>query len=146
MNIKDGISKAASYLNFPLIDSNVTVWLKVDGKEYEIEQFKIGFSQPTDFKGEPQSEIKGGQLMVTLSEALPDSFYEWAIKSKKEKDGQVAFQIQTGNAPLKIEFFRATCINFNRNVSSNGGLQTYLVLSPERLLINGVEHDNFWKE
>lgn len=43
----------------------MTVWFKIDGKEYEVEQFKIGFSQPSDFKGEPQSEIKGEQLHCT---------------------------------------------------------------------------------
>lgn len=143
-NIKEGIDKITS--NFPLVDSNVTVWLKMDGKEYEVEQFKIQFSQSMDNKGEPQTETKGGQLMLTLTEALPDIFYEWAIKAKQEKNGEVSFKIETGNAPLKIEFYRATCINFTRTMSAHGGLQTNLVLAPERLIINGHEHDNFWTE
>lgn len=137
---------AESFFNFPQIDSNVTVWLQIDAKEYEVEQFKIGFSQPIDEKGEPQSEIKGGQLMVTLTEALPDTFYDWAIKPRREKNGTVTFKIETGNAPLKIEFVKATCINFNRTVNSSGGLHTNLILSPEKLMINGVEHNNFWVE
>ncbi|NDV69692.1 type VI secretion system tube protein TssD [Dysgonomonas sp. 25] len=147
MNLKDGLNKAASLLSFPLTDSNVTVWLQIDGHEYEVEQFKIGFSQPTDYKGEPQAETKGGQLMVTLSEALPDSFYEWAIKPGLYKDGAVNFKIQTGGAPLWMKFFRAACISFGREVSENGGgLSTRLVISPERIMINGVEHDNLWVE
>lgn len=140
------LDKIGSIFNFPQIDTNVTVWLSMDGKEYEIEQFKIGFSQPMDDKGEPQSETRGGQLMITLTEALPETFYEWAIKSKREKDGAVSFKIETGSAPLKIEFFKANCINFNRSVSDNGGLKTNLVLAPEKLMINGIEHDNFWVE
>lgn len=140
------LDKATSFFNFPQIDSNVTVWLNVDGKEYEVDQFKIGFSQPTDDKGKPQSEIKGGQLMVTLSETVPDTIYDWAIKPNREKDGRVIFKIDTGSAPLRVEFFRAACINFNRNVSSSGGLQTNLILSPDRLMINGVEYNNFWIE
>lgn len=131
-------------LTFDLIDSNITVWLEVDGKEYELEYFKTGFFQPSDFKGEPQSETKGGQIMVTLSEALPDSFYEWAIKSKMEKNGKISFKVKTENSPLVIEFQRATCINFSRDVSSHGGLKTNLILSPEIVTVNGVEHDNFW--
>jgi hypothetical protein len=138
--------KTGSLFNFPQIDSNVTLWLQIDGKEYEVEQFKIGFNQPIDDKGEPQSETKGGQLMVTLSESLPDTFYDWAIKSKREKDGTVTFRIETGSAPLRVEFFRANCINFSRRVDSSGGLQTNLVIAPERVMINGVEHDNFWVE
>ncbi|WP_203558304.1 type VI secretion system tube protein TssD [Bacteroides sp. 224] len=140
------LNKIGSIFNFPQIDSNVTAWLQMDGREYEIEQFKIGFSQPMDDKGEPQSETRGGQLMLTLTEALPDTFYEWAIKSRKEKDGSINFKIETGSAPLRIDFFRANCINFNRNVNASGGLQTNLILSPERLMINGIEYDNFWIE
>lgn len=144
MNLNDGINKAASLLKFPLVDSNISVWLLVDGKEYEVEQFKIGFSQPSDHKGEPQAETKGGQLMVTLTEGLPDNFYEWVIKPGMRKDGVVSFKIQTGSAPLRVEFFNAACVNFSRTVNSNEGLQTYLVLSPERLFVNGIEHDNLW--
>jgi len=141
MNITDKIKDTI----FDLVDSNVTVWLKIDEKEYEIEQFKTSFAQPSDFKGEPQSETKGGLIMVTLTEALPDSFYEWAIKSKMEKNGEISFRIKTGNSPMKIDFFRATCINFSRDVSNHSGLKTNIVISSERILVNGIEHDNFWK-
>ena len=146
MDIKNGINKIASSLNFPLVDSNITVWLIIEGNEYEVEQFKIGFSQLVDDKGEPESETKGGQLMITLNEALPDSFYEWVMKSKKEKDGEVSFRVETENAPLRIEFYRANCISFNRTTNAHGGLQTNLILAPERLMLNGIEHDNFWVE
>ena len=34
--------------NFPQVDSNVNVIFSVDGDEYAVEQFKIGFHQPVD--------------------------------------------------------------------------------------------------
>lgn len=34
--------------NFPQIDSSIDVSFIVDGDEYEVQQFKIGFHQPVD--------------------------------------------------------------------------------------------------
>lgn len=34
--------------SFPQVDSNVNVIFSVDGDEYAVEQFKIGFHQPVD--------------------------------------------------------------------------------------------------
>lgn len=53
MNIKDTVSK---FFTFPLVEAGVTLHLIVDQKEYEVEQFKVGFTQSTDHKGEPQAE------------------------------------------------------------------------------------------
>lgn len=141
--IKDTLN---NFFSFPLVDSNVSVYLEVGGNEYEVEQFKVGFSQLVDHKGEPQSEIKGGQLILTLTQAVPESIYSWILKPAQRKDGEVVFKSQTGSSPLRIEFFNAACVSLNRQINSSGGLQTNLVLSPERLLLNGVEHENFWRE
>jgi hypothetical protein len=141
MNIKD---TASNFFTFPLVDSNVKVYLIVDQREYEVEQFKIGFTQSTDHKGEPQAETKGGQLLIGLTQTVPESMYDWILKPARRKDGEVVFKNQTSSSPLKIEFFNAACINFTREINLAGGLQTNLILSPERLIMNDVEHDNFW--
>lgn len=141
MNIKDITNK---FFSFPLVDSSVSVYLKVGGQEYEVEQFKIGFTQSTDHKGEPQAETRGGQLMIGLTQTVPQSIYDWILKPAQRKDGEVLFRNQTSHSPLKIEFFNAACVNFTREVNVNGGLQTNLILSPERLLVNDVEHENLW--
>lgn len=47
--------------NFPQVDSNVNVIFSVDGDEYAVEQFKIGFHQPVDnLKNQPEGEVRGG--------------------------------------------------------------------------------------
>ena len=53
--------------NFPQVDSNVNVIFSVDGDEYAVEQFKIGFHQPVDnLKNQPEGEVRGGRIMITL--------------------------------------------------------------------------------
>ena len=146
MNLKDAASKGASLLGLPFIDANINVYFYLDGREYEVEQFKINFIQPNDHKGEPQNETKGGQMLVVLSQALPESFYTWAIKTKDLKNGLVLFKTESSSMPVRIEFFNTTCISFTRQVNAYGGLQTSLILSPEVVKINGHEHNNFWKK
>lgn len=143
MNIKDTLSK---FFTFPLVEAGVTVHLIVDQKEYEVEQFKVGFTQSTDHKGEPQAETRGGQLMLGLTQTVPESIYDWIIKPAQRKNGEVVFKNQVSNSPLRIQFFNAACVNFTREVNLSGGLQTNLIISPERLLVNDVEHENFWVE
>ena len=132
--------------NFPRIDSHLKSSLILDGRKYEIELFKIKFSQPIDSKQQPQSEMRGGQMMITLTQTVPDLIYNWAMKPNIQKNGSVVFSIETGSAPLKIEFTNAKCIQINRSVNASGGLRTNLIISPEIIMMNGIEHNNFWIE
>lgn len=133
-----------SDMQFPQPDSDVTVCLTLDGKEYELSQFSISFGQSTDHKGQPQNEVRGGQMLVTISQTVPDSIYAWAMKSTT-KSGVVAFKIKTGSSPIKIEFENAYCVKFNRIVDTcGGGVESALVIAPEAISINGVSFDNRW--
>ncbi|MCA1745674.1 MAG: type VI secretion system needle protein Hcp [Bacteroidales bacterium] len=130
--------------HLPQNDSNVSVWLTLDGQEYELSQFNIGFAQSSDHKGEPQDQVRGGLMQMTLTQTLPESLYTWAMKSTT-KEGVVVFRIEGGSAPMKIEFLNAFCIGFQRVVNTQGsGVATALTVSPEELRINGVSFDNHW--
>ncbi|MCA1745216.1 MAG: type VI secretion system needle protein Hcp [Bacteroidales bacterium] len=130
--------------NFPQTDSNVSVWFTLDGQEYEVSQFDIAFFQSVDGKGEPQDHVRGGQMVMTLNQTLPESFYNWAMRTNT-KDGVVDFRIESGSSPMKIEFYNAYCLNLNRSVNAlGGGISTSLTISPEELKINGLSFDNHW--
>lgn len=42
--------------------SHIVGILNIEGKSYDIESFNTKFTQPIDYKGQPQHEIRGGQL------------------------------------------------------------------------------------
>lgn len=130
-------------LNFDFIDSDLTVWFILDGKEYELNQFGISFGQSVDFKGQPQDEVRGGRMLVMLSQTLPDSIYRWAMTSSV-KDGEVIFRSKTQNAPFRVVFKNAYCISFTRNIIDGGGVKSSLFISPDEILINGISFDNHW--
>lgn len=130
-----------------ILDSEISATLQVMGRTYEIFQFNIGFVQPTDDKGEPQMEIRGGQLMVTLRQAVGDEIYNWALNQWMRQDGEVIFSTETGSSPLKISFKKGYCVHFERVVdSTGGGLRTSLLISSEEVTLNGITLNNDWAE
>lgn len=131
--------------SLPQIDSDLTAWFILDGKEYEMSQFNIGFGQSVDHKGQPQDEVRGGHMLIVLTQALPESIYRWAMTSTP-KNGEVVFRSKTTNAPLRVEFMNAFCVNFSRNIANRGGLETHLLISPDEILVNGISFDNHWVE
>jgi hypothetical protein len=143
--IQSGSSKVVSgeMFSFPKIDSDLEMWFVIEGKEYEPAQFSISFGQGSDYKGQPQDEVRGGRILLTLSEAVPDNIYRWAMSSIT-KDGLVEFRSKTSNAPLKIEFMNAFCVNMERIIDAHAGLYTALMISPEEITINGISFDNKW--
>mgnify|MGYP001436694268 CR=1 FL=1 len=127
----------------PQIDSDLTAWFILDGKEYEMSQFNISFNQLVDHKGQPQDETRGGRMLIGLTQTLPDSLYRWAMTSTP-KNGEIVFRSKTTNAPLRLEFMNAYCVNLQRQISNISGLNSTLSISPDEILINGISFDNHW--
>lgn len=132
--------------NFPQVDANVDVKFSIDGEEYEVEQFKIGFNQPVDRnKNQPEGEVRGGRIMITLSQTVKNNIYTWAIKPWMKKSGAILFKTGTSGIVFNVQFTNAYCISLKRIIGTQGqGLTTALTLSPEIVSVNGIELDNYW--
>jgi len=124
--------------------AHIVAKFNLEGVNYDVEKFKISFIQPTDFKGQPQHEVKGGQLTIALSQTADDTLYLWAKKSSMLKNGIISFQTDIGITVLEINFTNAYCVNLTREINAHTGTSTVLIISPEKLKLNGVEHDNYW--
>lgn len=134
-----------SLFSFPEVDTSVSAWFSLDGEEYEVSQFKIGFHQPVDSnKNQPEGEVRGGKLIVTLSQAVKGNIYGWAIKPWVKKDGAVLFKTGTSGVVFDVKFTNAFCISMKRIVQPETGLATTLLISPEKVSLNGIELDNNW--
>ena len=82
--------------------------------------FVIGGDSPADIK----SLINGGY------EVLDSNFsFQQAID-------------RTGKATTRV--YSGTFINLTRQINAHTGTNTVLRISPEKIKINDVEHDNFW--
>ena len=131
--------------NFPQVDSNVNVIFSVDGDEYAVEQFKIGFHQPVDnLKNQPEGEVRGGRIMITLSQTVKSNIYGWAVKPWVKKNGAVLFKTGTSGVIFEVAFTNAYCYRLQGNLNVGTGLETVLILSPEIVSLNGIFFDNNW--
>jgi len=131
------------FFRFPQIDSDLEVWFVFEGKEYEVEKFNIYFKQSVDHKGQPQEQVRGGRMFIALTQTVPEDIYKWAMKSVMQ-DGSVEFRSKTASSPLKVEFKKAYCVNFERVVDSGGGVTTIITISPADIIINGIDFYNNW--
>ena len=131
--------------SFPQVDSNVNVIFSVDGDEYAVEQFKIGFHQPVDgIKNQPEGEVRGGRIMITLSQTVKNNIYGWAVKPWMKKSGAVLFKTGTSGVIFEVAFTNAYCVNLKRSINIVTGLNTNLILSPESVSLNGIDYNNQW--
>lgn len=131
-------------LSLPL--AHIQAKFILDGEKYDVEDFKINFSQPVDHKGQPQHEMKGGQIMVSISQIPGNNMYQWAKKATELKGGSVIFQTDLGISVLRVTFSNAYCVSLTRDISAITGTKTTLYIAPEKVSLNGIEHNNFWSK
>ena len=126
--------------------AHITACLIVEETKYEVESFNIDFMQPSDHKGQPQQEVKGGQLRITIPQIADDILYGWAKRPTMLKDGRVVFQTDLGATVLSVDFTRAYCVTLNRDINITSGTSTFLTIAPETVSLDGMTHDNRWSK
>lgn len=129
-------------INLP--DSHIVAKFTFDGTTYDIEKFRIGFAQPTDFKGQPQQELKGGQIALTIAQIADKALFTWAKRATSLKDGEVTFQTDMGKSVLKVSFRNAYCVCLTREMNALTGTKTSIIIAPETVSLNDKEHNNGW--
>jgi hypothetical protein len=131
---------------FTQIDTHVEAKFVLDGKEYDVEHFGINFSQEVDHKGQPQHETGGGQISITLTQSVGDNIYDWAKRANKQKDGKILFQSKTEGTVLNVIFTNANCTKLTKTIDAFCGTKTSITISPEKVSLNGITHDNKWRK
>ncbi|MEN9919786.1 MAG: hypothetical protein RL662_2222 [Bacteroidota bacterium] len=129
---------------FNLPFAHINSFLVLDGEKYQVEKFNIKFSQAGDYKGQPQHEVQGGLINIVLDQAANDSLFLWAKKSTMVKDGHILFQSDLGMTVMVLAFFDAYCISLTREINAMTGTRTSLIISPKKVVIDGIEHENYW--
>ncbi|MBR2261803.1 MAG: type VI secretion system needle protein Hcp [Paludibacteraceae bacterium] len=132
----------SSIFNRP--DGNLNVYFECFGKEYEVKQFSVSFSQPVDGKGEPQSEIHSGTLMLTLS-TIPDAnLLRWATNDTLRQNGSIVFKNETETPALRIEFYDGVCVSLSQKINMGSGSLTSFSISSPEMRMNDMLIDKNW--
>jgi hypothetical protein len=128
----------------PPKDAAIDGYLYIMGKKYEIQSFETEFIQPDDYKGQPQHEVKGGLLLVTLKQQSDEILNNWMFKNGVSYSGSIVFApvSRIENPPLTILFEEGSCISFEKMLGKNIGIQLSILISSEKVLFNAVKHTN----
>lgn len=133
-------------INIPEITPYVNATLYFEGGKsegYSLQEFNIGFFQHIDYKGQPQHNESGGIMNVMITQVTDPAIDNWMANSRTLRNGSVIFR-QHGSKILTVLFEQAYCVNCQQSVSGSGGVTTRLVITPNNISLNGIEHDNKW--
>lgn len=120
------------------------------GKRYILEEFDLEFIQEVDDKNRPDSEVKGGLITLTISEAPESDLTKWMMSNFERQGGEFRFfsnkeKIDEGSL-LDISFKDAYCISYQKVIVPGGsGVLTTLILSPRWLRIGEEIYESSWK-
>ena len=134
-----GEATAALGLN----DTSVDAKLLLNGQEYEIETFNIRFQQSFDYKGEPQHEVKGGIMTLSIKHVVDKQINNWMFNRSVKHSGSIVFASfsRIANPVIIIEFVNGRCAKYTKYIG-NSAISYTITVSAEEISINGIDHKN----
>ena len=129
--------------------ASFSAFLEVGGSTYPLTYYDLYIHQYTDSLGRPASPTLGGTITVELhSPGQSDTVLaEWMLSPTRQYDGFVHLYRDDTKAKLKtISFFNAYLVDMGEHFSASGSgpMKTQLVISPQRVAVGGILHDNNW--
>lgn len=129
--------------------ASFSAFLEVGGSRYPLTYYDLYIHQQTDSLGRPASPTLGGTITVELhSPGQNDTVLtEWMLSPTRQHDGFVHLYRDDTKAKLKtISFFNAYAVGMGEHFSASGSgpMLTQLVISPQRVAVGGIVHDNNW--
>jgi len=138
-------SKAKSKIEeiLDLNDTSVDAKMILNGIEYSIDAFDIQFQQSFDFKGEPQREVKGGLLSITLNSVVDEQLNYWMFHNKVYYSGSIVFASfsRIASPVMTINFVDGRCAEYSKHVG-HSSISLRLVITADEISINGMFHRN----
>jgi hypothetical protein len=126
-----------------ITDATVDAKLLLNGKEYEIETFNIQFQKLHDYKGEPQQEVKGGLMRLTVNHVVDEQINHWMFNRSVKHSGSIVFASfsRIENPVIVIEFVNGRCAEYSKTVG-NFAVSYTILITAEEIKINGIDHTN----
>lgn len=120
------------------------------GYTYILEEFDLDFQQDVNDKSQPDGNVYGGLLTLTISEEPKEVLFKWMMNTLEKQDGEIRFLTNNGKitegAAMQIAFKDAYCISFQQVMSPQGaGMLTTFLVSPRHLQIDKEVFENRWK-
>jgi len=136
-----------SFRSFLILGSESSDILSLLKGGLEISNLNYSFRQGIDLKGKATTKVYGGSINITLAQLPTHEITEWALDSRKYKDGMIVVLDYENMPKYKIVFLNASCTNFEINYTQSGQSYTLTKLSIdiEKMIVGGgIEFENEW--
>jgi hypothetical protein len=103
--------------------------------------------QDVDLLGRPASSTHGGKLTIAFNTTDDPLVTNWMFNPAKTWGGSITYVDDVGVTLKVLEFQNAFCINMDEyfdGQSNSANMTTTITISPEKMRIGSILHDNNW--
>lgn len=129
---------------------SLTARLHIEGHQNEQKGIRVlacdfEFSQETDQRGLPVSNVKGGKVNVSIAVENDAEILHWMFTEAADKNGKIIFTgMHNGKSLKTIEFWNGRLIRYYESFTDQGEVIVQLTISAKKMAIAGATHENVW--
>ncbi len=118
----------------------------MSGKDYDVLSCNYNFSQGTGQDGRPTSDVKGGQIQLSVMSSEDTALMEWMLDPAKTQDGEINFYKSDNSEQVmkKMKFSKGFCVSHAESFSNNGSMVENIVVSAQKIQMGNAEHEKVW--
>ena len=121
--------------------------LHIDGEEYNVLEFNIGFKQEIDTTSKPTGNAKGGVIKMIIEASQNSHFLTWMLNGDLTKDGKIVFYRRDALSKMKeLSFTKAFCIGYDEQFTSTTEIPMRITMElvAKELTFGDAKFSNNW--
>jgi hypothetical protein len=106
----------------------------------------FAFSQETDQRGMPTSNVRGGVINVTLKNENDFDILQWMLSSSTKKNGKIKMSssMADNQSFQTVEFKDGILVNYHQVFSEDSEVLVSITISAREISVGGATFQNIW--
>jgi hypothetical protein len=128
--------------------SSFAATFKLDGNDFPVISCVYSFGQALDAKGQPSSDIQGGNISLQIAASDDSSIIGWMIDPNGKKNGSIVFKRADQDSTLKeIQFEEGFCVGYSESFTANSTnpMTITLNISAKKISVGDATLEKKWK-
>lgn len=121
--------------------------LKLDGKEFEVLNCTYSFTQNTDEKNRPSSDVRKGHISLDIVATDDETILGWMVDPYQKKNGSIVFEkIDQASTLKEIKFTDCYCVHYTEkfHYNTNDPMTISLEFSARVIEVGNAKHEDKW--
>ena len=120
----------------------------LDGNEFQVLSCVYSFGQGTDAKGQPSSDVQGGNISLQIAASDDSSIIGSMIDPNGKKNGSIVFKRADQDSTLKeVKFEDGFCVGYTESFNANSTMPMTITLniSAKKISVGDASLEKKWK-